>query len=161
MEDKILKAIQLRKDNKPDQALVLLTELLKSNPDDPAINYQMAWTCDFMGKESEAVPYYEKAIKNGLTGEDRKGAMLGLGSTYRCLGEYQKSLKVFDQAMQEFAEDRSLKVFRALTLHNLGKSEDSIEQLLILLLDTTRDQSIKSYDKALRFYSDKLSEKWK
>lgn len=81
MEDKLLKAIQLRKDNKPDQALALLTELLESNPDDPTINYQVAWTCDFMGKESEAVPFYEKAISNELAGEDRKGAMLGLGST--------------------------------------------------------------------------------
>ena len=161
MEDKLLKAIQLRKDNRPDQALALLTELLEGNANDPTINYQLAWTCDFMGKESEAAPYYEKAIANGLAGEDRKGAMLGLGSTYRCLGEYQKSLKVFDQAVEEFAEDRSFKVFRALTLHNLGKSENSIGQLLVLLLDTTSDQSIKSYDKALRFYSDKLSEIWK
>lgn len=161
MESKLLRAIQLRKDNKPDQALVLLTDLLRSDPNDPAINYQMAWTCDFMGKESEAVPFYEKAIAKGLSGEDRKGAMLGLGSTYRCLGEYQKSLKIFDQATAEFAEDRSLKVFRALTLHNLGKSEAAIEQLLIQLLETTGDGSIKTYEKALRFYSDKLSETWK
>ena len=161
MEDKLLKVIQLRKDNKPDQALIILAELLKSNPDDPTINYQMAWTCDFMGKESDAVPFYEKAIENGLSGDDRKGAMLGLGSTYRCLGEYQKSLKMFDQAVKEFADDRSLKVFRALTLHNLGQSEDSLGQLLVLLLDTTSDESIKTYDKALRFYSDKLNETWK
>ncbi len=161
MEDKLLKVIQLRKDNKPDQALIILAELLKSNPDDPTINYQMAWTCDFMGKESDAVPFYEKAIENGLSGDDRKGAMLGLGSTYRCLGEYQKSLKMFDQAVKEFADDRSLKVFRALTLHNLGQSKDSLGQLLVLLLDTTSDESIKTYDKALRFYSDKLNETWK
>lgn len=161
MEDSLIKAIQLRKDNKPDQALVILTELLKSNPNDPNINYQTAWTNDFMGKESEAVPFYEKAIANGLTGEDRKGAMLGLGSTYRCLGEYQKSLKIFDQAVNEFASDRSLKVFRTLTLHNLGQSEEAVGQLLIQLLDTTSDQTIKSYDKALRFYSDKLSQTWK
>lgn len=56
------KAIQLRKENKPDQALILLTELLESNPDDPNINYQMAWTYDFVGKESEAALFYEKAI---------------------------------------------------------------------------------------------------
>lgn len=160
LKDKLLKAIQLRKDGKPDQALILLTELLKSNPSDPATNYQLAWTCDVMGKESEAAPFYEKAISNGLTGEDRKAAMLGLGSTYRCLGEYQKSLNVFDQAVSEFSEDRSLKVFRALTLHNLGLSEDSIRQILVQLLDTTNDQAIKAYDKALRFYSDRLSEKW-
>jgi tetratricopeptide (TPR) repeat protein len=161
MKSQIAEAIGLRKNNEPEEAMRILKQLLQSNPDDPDVNYQLAWTCDFMGKESEAVPFYEKAISNGLTGEDRKGAMLGLGSTYRCLGEYQKSLNVFDQAVKEFLDDRSLKVFRALTLHNLGKSEDSVGQLLILLLDTTSDQSIKSYDKALRFYSDKLSETWK
>lgn len=161
MKDDLQKVIQLRKDNKPDRAAALLTELLKSNPDDPSINYQMAWTCDFMGKESDAVPFYEKAIANGLTGDDRKGAMLGLGSTYRCLGAYEKSLKVFDQAVSEFVDDRSLKVFRALTLYNLGKSEEAVGLLLIQLLDTTNDRTIKSYDRALRFYSDKLGETWK
>ena len=161
MSDKLLKAIQLRKENKPDQAMLLLQELLNSNPDDPNINYQMAWTCDFIGKESEAVPFYKKAIDKGLSGEDRKGAILGLGSTYRCLGEYEKSLKIFDQAVVEFADDRSLKVFRALTLFNLGKYEDSVGELLLQLLDATNDQSIKLYDKALRFYSNKLNEAWK
>lgn len=160
MKSKIEEAIQLRKNNKPDEALVILTELLKSNPDDSSLNYQMAWTCDFMGKESEAVPFYEKAISNGLTGEDRKGAMLGLGSTYRCLGEYQKSLKIFDQAISEFSDDRSLKVFRALTLYNLGQSEASVSTLLIQLLETTSDQSIKTYAKAFLFYSDKLNQTW-
>ncbi len=114
-----------------------------------------------MGKESDAVPYYVKAIANGLSGEDRQGAMLGLGSTYRCLGEYVKSLEVFDQALVEFPEDRAIKVFRALTLHNLGRSEKSIEELLVLLLETSNDPSIKLYEQALRFYSDKLSQTWK
>lgn len=159
-KDKLAEAIELRKSNKPEEALRILAVLLESNPNDPDINYQMAWTCDLMGKESEAAPFYEKAIANGLK-EDRCGAMLGLGSTYRCLGEYDKSLKVFDQAVKEFPEDRSLKVFRALSLYNLGKSEESVSQLLIQLLDTTGDDSIKSYERALRFYSDKLSETWK
>ena len=68
---------------------------------------------------------------------------------------------MFDQAVVEFADDRSLKVFRALTLYNLGKAEDSVSELLVQLLDTTNDQSIKAYEKALRFYSDKLNETWK
>lgn len=79
----------------------------------------------------------EKAIANGLSGEDRKGAMFGLGSTYRCLAEHQNSMKVFDQPVKGFAEDRSLKVFRTLTLYNLGKSEESVGELLVQLLDTT------------------------
>lgn len=161
MKSEIEHAIQLRKENKPEQALNMLADLLKSNPEDPNVNYQMAWTCDHMGKESEAVPFYEKAIANGLSGEDRKVAMLGLGSTYRCLGDYQKSLRLFDQSVTEFLEERALKVFRALTLYNLGKAEESVSELLVQLLDTTSDQSVKIYEKALRFYSDKLNEIWK
>jgi tetratricopeptide (TPR) repeat protein len=160
MKSRIAEAIELRKSNKPEEAMSILKEMLQLNPNDPDINYQMAWTCDFMGKESEAVPFYEKAIANGLK-EDRSGAMLGLGSTYRCLGEYEKSLKVFDQAVKEFPEDRAMRVFRALTHYNLGKAEESVSQLLIQLLDTTKDDSIKSYERALRFYSDKLNETWK
>jgi tetratricopeptide (TPR) repeat protein len=159
-KDKLTEAIELRKNNKPEEAMAILKVLLHSNPNDPDINYQMAWTCDFMGKESEAVPFYETAIANGLK-EGRSGAMLGLGSTYRCLGEYEKSLRTFDQAIREFPEDRALKVFRALTLYNLGQSEAAVGQLLIQLLDTTKDDSIKSYERALRFYSDKLNETWK
>lgn len=160
MKAKLLEAVELRKNKKPEEAMSLLKTLLVSNPFDPDINYQIAWTCDSMGNESEAAPYYETAIANGLI-EDRSGAMLGLGSTYRCLGEYEKSLQVFDQGIKEFPENLSLKVFRALTLYNLGKSEESVSQLLILLIDTTSDDSIKSYDGALRFYSDKLNETWK
>ena len=160
MKSKLAEAIDLRKKNKPTEALDLLTTLLQSHPNDPDINYQMAWTCDFMGKESEAVPYYVRAIVNGLV-EDREGAMLGLGSTYRCLGDYEKSLKVFDQATSEFPENRALKVFRALTLYNLGHADESVGQLLIQLLDTTSNENIKSYDRALRFYSDKLNDTWK
>lgn len=157
MKSKLDEVIKLRKDNKGEDALQILNELLQTHPNDPDVNYQMAWTCDFMGKESAAAPFYERALANGLT-EDRKGAFLGLGSTYRCLGEYEKSLKTFDQAVAEFPNERPLKVFRALTLFNLGRAQESVGDLLIQLLDTTSDNSIKAYDGALRFYSDKLNE---
>lgn len=160
MKTDIDQAVELRKSNKPEEAIAILRKLLEAHPNDPDINYQMAWTCDFMGKETEAVPFYERAIANGLK-NDRAGAILGLGSTYRCLGEYEKSLKVFDLGLREFPEDKPLKVFRALTLYNLGRADESVGELLIQLLDTTNSDTIKSYDKALRFYSDKLNETWK
>jgi tetratricopeptide (TPR) repeat protein len=160
MKTKLAEAIALRKNNKLEAAVSILKTLLQSHPSDPDINYQMAWACDLMGKESEAIPYYEKAIGNGLI-EDRLGAMLGLGSSYRCLGDYENSLRIFDQAISEFPQDRALKVFRALTLFNLGETEKSVGQILVQLLDTTSDVSIKSYERALRFYSDKLRETWR
>lgn len=153
-------AIKLRNEDRPEEALVLLREILFQHPTDPLANYQAAWTCDYMGREREAAPFYEAAIANGLSGEDLRGAFLGLGSTYRCLGEYEKSLKIFDRGISEFSDDRSLKTFRALTLYNLGKSSESIRELLIQLAETSADENIKSYSKALTYYSDKLDQVW-
>lgn len=160
MKAKLAEIALLRKSNLGEEALQILRDLLRLHPDDPDVNCQMAYICDSMGKESEAAPFYERALANGLV-NDRDGAFLGLGSTYRCLGEYERSLKIFDQGIAEFPNERSLKVFRALTLFNLGRAEESVGQILIQLLDTTNDADIKSYDGALRFYSDKLSETWK
>ncbi|WP_246321240.1 tetratricopeptide repeat protein [Paenibacillus germinis] len=39
----------------------------------------------------EAVPFYKKSLELGLSGEERQGAYLGLGSTYRTLGMYDHS----------------------------------------------------------------------
>ena len=159
-KEKLEQAIKLRKDDKPEEALLILKELLSESPHDPTVNYQAAWTCDYMGKESDAAPFYETAIANGLSGDELQGAFLGLGSTYRCLGEYQKSLDTFDKAIKEFPGDRSLKTFRALTLYNLGKFSNSVEELIVQLVDTTSDADIKSYENALRFYADKLDQTW-
>jgi tetratricopeptide (TPR) repeat protein len=160
MKQKIEEAIGLRKSGQQQAALEILLPLLTAAPTDPDLNYQIAWTYDSMGKESDAISFYETALKNGLK-EDREGAFLGMGSTYRCLGKYERSLQTFDRALAEFQEVRSFKVFRALTLYNLGRYEESVNNLLVQLLDTTNDPAIKGYEKALRFYSDKLNETWK
>jgi tetratricopeptide (TPR) repeat protein len=160
VKEKIAEAIQLRQNNKSEQALEVLEHLLRQYPEDPGVNYQIAWTFDSMGKESDAVSFYEKALANGLA-DDREGAFLGLGSTYRCLGDYKNSKRVFDQALDEFPKNRALQVFRALTLNNLGEHREAVSGLLIQLLETTNDANIKSYNKALLFYSDKLDETWK
>lgn len=94
-EEQLAIAIQLRTDNKKLESNQLLLKLVKEYPDDALVNYQCAWSFDVLGEELKAVPYYEKAITQGLSGTDLEGAFLGLGSTYRTLGEYEKSKNVF------------------------------------------------------------------
>ena len=48
MKTKLAEAIELRKNNKPEEATQILAALLQSDPNDPEVNYQMAWTCDFI-----------------------------------------------------------------------------------------------------------------
>ncbi|OUR96803.1 hypothetical protein A9Q84_10710 [Halobacteriovorax marinus] len=160
MKSILNKAIELRKSGDYESSLDLLKEELKVSSHDPELNYHAAWACDCLGNESEAAPYYEAAIKNGLIGNDLRDALLGLGSTYRCLGEYDKSLEKLDQALESFPDDKELVVFRTLTLFNLGRHEESYSDLLNLLVDTTDDDGIKGYGEVLKNYSKCLNKVW-
>lgn len=149
-----------RKEGSFAKAMAVLEEELRARPEDPQVHYQIAWTHDALGKERDAVSAYERAIDLGLSGEDLQSAYVGLGSTLRCLGEYEKSLAVLDRGLGVFPDYRALRVFRALTLFNLGRAEESVGVLVRELAATSSDASIRDYQRALVFYSDKLSERF-
>ena len=138
----------------------MLLALHAEFPDEPQVNYQCAWVHDLLGLEHEAIPFYEKAVKMGLSGEDLQGALLGMGSTYRCIGEYQKAKETFERALEIFPDNHEFKVFLAMTLYNVGEHARAMELLLNSLADTSKNHGILRYQRAIRFYSDKLDETW-
>jgi tetratricopeptide (TPR) repeat protein len=120
----------------------------------------MAWLYDVQGREREAVPYYVRAIAGDLPDEERRGALLGLGSTYRALGEYPEAVGVLGRGVSEFPADRAMQTFLALALYNIGEHRQAVDLLLKHLVETTSDPGIRSYEKALRFYTGRLDEVW-
>ncbi|WP_377890895.1 tetratricopeptide repeat protein [Alkalihalobacillus sp. R86527] len=155
------RAIEYRQAGMHQEASEMFVKLVKENPDDASLQYQCAWSFDVLGKESEAVPHYEKAIELGLPSNELEGALIGLGSTYRTLGKYEKSKAVFLNGMDHFPNNRAIQVFYAMTLYNLGEHQEAMEYLLTNLVETTKDDTILSYRKAITFYADKLDEVWK
>jgi len=161
MMGELNKAIILRSEGKLTESNEILKVLAKDDPENAEINYQCAWSYDVLGKEAEAVPYYEKALRLGLNDEDTLGAIIGLGSTYRTLGNYQKSKAVFESGLSRFPENTALKTFYAMTLYNVGEHVKAMEILLTCLVQTSNDPDIKSYERAIAFYADKLDKTWK
>lgn len=161
MQNGLEKAIILRKEGKYQESNTYLQKLVTSYPKDANINYQCAWSLDLLGEELKAVPYYETAIELGLSGKDLEGAYLGLGSTYRTLGEYEKSQKVFRAGIELFPTNKALHVFYSMTLYNLEEHSRAMELLLNSLIDTTTDENILDYKKAIHFYANKLDEVWR
>jgi tetratricopeptide (TPR) repeat protein len=153
-------AIKLREAGKLEEAKTLLFDLLKQEPHDPSIWYQIAWVHDVLELEREAVSYYRKSLQLGLFGEEKQGALLGLGSTYRTLGMYDESKHVFEEAIKEFPERREFQVFYAMVQYNLKEYGKAMEILLKQLSETSVDEGIRSYKKAILFYSDKLDQLW-
>jgi tetratricopeptide (TPR) repeat protein len=137
-----------------------LRDLDARHPNVAEIAYQLAWTCDVLGREREALPYYEKAVALGLPRSELGGALLGLGSTLRCLGQYERAAEVLRSAKTELPESREFDVFLAMTLHNLGRHAEAMELLLATLADTSKDPGITAYQRAIRFYADKLEQRF-
>ncbi|TFE00852.1 tetratricopeptide repeat protein [Jeotgalibacillus sp. R-1-5s-1] len=160
IEETVKQAVQLRDERKLKESNELLIRLAEAYPENPEVRYQCAWSLDVLGLEAAAVPHYEKAIEAGLTVDQLKGAYLGLGSTYRTLGEYDKSKKVLSKGIKLFPNEHAIRVFYALSLYNLGEHHDAMELLLTSLLETTSDESIRAYEKALTFYKSRLDEVW-
>ncbi|TCZ79294.1 tetratricopeptide repeat protein [Paenibacillus albiflavus] len=157
----LAKAIQLREAGHLEEARSVLLKLITLEPINPLVWFQCAWVHDALGSESEAVPYYTKALELGLLGEERQGAYLGLGSTYRALGLYDESKLLFEQAIQEYPDQREFRIFYAMVLYNLKDYSKAMEIVLQQLLETSNDTGIQSYSRAISFYSDKLDQTWK
>ena len=153
-------AIKLRASQHYDKARAILDDLYAEFPHHPQVNYQMAWLCDSQGQEREAVPYYERAIAVGLPDEDLQGALLGLGSTYRCLGQYQKSVKTLREGRQRFPDNPEFGVFLAMTLYNVGQYTEAVGLLLEVIAKHGTHPKIAQYQRAILFYHDKLDQIW-
>lgn len=157
----VQQAIHMRNEGKLQDSNELLLRLIAQLPDDAYINYQCAWSFDVLGQESKTVPYYEKAIQGTLHDDDLANAYLGLGSTYRALGEYENSKLTLEKGLMKFPHNLAIQVFYAMTLFNLNEHERSMEVLLKILATTSSNLDIQNYKRAIAFYSDKLSEVWK
>lgn len=139
-----------------DHVLGLLRKLDARFPNVAEINYQLAWTCDVLGKEAEALPFYEKAVALGLPENELSGALLGLGSTLRCLGHHDRAVEVLRSGQAQFPDNPEFDVFLAMALHDLGQHAEAMKLLLTTIADTSDDPGLTTYQRAIRFHAGKL-----
>lgn len=157
---KLKRAIKYRSEDKFDEAIALFNELIATYPDNPEAYYHMAWLNDRMGLETTALLYYERSIELGLSGEDLRGALLGLGSTYRTIGQYEKAITTLKKGMGIFPDAHEFSVFLAMALYNTDQNKEAISMLLTLLLETTNSESILRFKRAIALYAEDLDRIW-
>jgi predicted Zn-dependent protease len=86
--------------------------------------------------------------------------LLGLGSTYRALGEYALAEETLRQGVAEFPEDRAMQVFLAMALYKRGRHGEAMGLLLRNLAETSDDARIRRYERALLHYAPDLDSVW-
>jgi tetratricopeptide (TPR) repeat protein len=150
----------LRANGKHAEARDLLVALVIQNPNDAELQYETACVHDFLGEEASAIAYYRAALLGRLSLEHLRGAYLGLGSTYRTLGQYTEAQVTLRQGLERFPEANEMKVFLAMTLYNLGQSKAAVECLLTVLAQTSSDNDIQAYRRAILFYAEDIERIW-
>lgn len=164
MNQTLQQAIVLRQAGEYDASRQRLTGLL----DDPALaaaaHLHIAWAYDNQGLETEAVTHYEQALAShpagALNPADRLDALLGLASTLRSLGRYTEAIRWFEQGLHEFPHSRALTPFYAMCLYNVGRHKEAVALLLTLLGETSSDEEIHAYRRAIALYAADLDRVW-
>jgi tetratricopeptide (TPR) repeat protein len=141
------------------EILPRLKSLDGRHPNVAEINFQLAWSCDVLGRAKDALPYYEKAVALGLPPNELSGALLGLGSTLHNLGLLDRSAEVLRSGKAQFPDNREFDIFLALTLHQQGKHAEALQLALETLCDTTEDPGLTAYQRAIRHAASQLQER--
>ena len=161
IEADLARAVSLRESGALDEARDLLLHLSSLAPDDARVAYQTAWVHDLLGLERDAVPFDVRALDGSqLSAVERRGALLGLGSTYRTLGRYTEAVDVLSRGVTEFPDDRALAVFLAMARYNTGDAKTAVAGLLTLLAETSSDPEIQGYRRAITLYAEDLDRVW-
>ncbi len=139
-----------------EEILPRLRKLDAKHPNVAEINYQLAWSCDVLDRAADALPYYEKAVALGLPPNELSGALIGLGSTLRALGQLERSAEVLRSGQVQFPDNPEFAIFLSLTLHQQGKAADALRLALDTLCETTDDPGLTAYQRAIRHAAAKL-----
>ncbi|AEN08186.1 MULTISPECIES: tetratricopeptide repeat protein [unclassified Streptomyces] len=157
-DELLAEAVRLREQGHPEQARERLLSLTASFPDAADVAYQTAWVHDVLGLEAEAVPYYERSLQgDGLSDEERRGALLGLGSTYRVLGRFGQAAETLRGGVAQFPDDGALRTFLSMALFNTGDHHEAMQILLRLVASTSESPEVRRYRPAIEHYADDLT----
>ncbi|MCM3718059.1 tetratricopeptide repeat protein [Fictibacillus phosphorivorans] len=167
LRERLDETIALREEGRAKQDMVILnearTQLIKMSEEDPQnaeINYQIGIAHDNSGFTKEAITYYVKAIDQGLSGSDLERCLLGLGSSYRLLGQYDKAVETLHKGVTHFPDHRGLQIFYSIALYNKGRYKEAMEIALMNLMETTNDEKLQYFKKGITFYAQHLDETW-
>jgi tetratricopeptide (TPR) repeat protein len=132
-------------------------QLLREQPDNARLVYEVGGSYDTAGREEVAVTYYAHALDLGLDGELRRRCLLQFASSLRNLGRFDESLTMLDDAIAEYPGSSSLRVFKALTLHAARRPNAAFAELLLTIADHLHSPEIARYEAAIRGNAEDVS----
>jgi hypothetical protein len=97
-------------------------------PDSPIGTFERAAALDSTGHSDLAVPMYQEALRQGLTDERRRRAVIQMASSLRNLGHSQESVALLEKEVEATNDhlDDAVKVVLALALTDVGREREAV-----------------------------------
>jgi len=111
MQGKLNITIKYRTEINFENSENIFLELLKTDSKNASTNYHYAWLQDLKGNEEKVIKHYQTAIENNLKEKELADCMFGLGSSYRMIKNYDKSIEKFKKAIKLFPNKYELNLF--------------------------------------------------
>lgn len=146
-----------RHGGQPSTILSQLKKLNEQHPNVAEIAFQLGWTLDSLGRDAEALPQYQQAIALGLPPNEHSGALIGLATCQRNLGQADAASATLESGRNLFPEQPEFDAFLALVRHDQGRHTEALQLALTTLLDTSEDPGITAHQRNLRHFLNQLS----
>ena len=98
--------------------------------DDPAAIYEWASVQDFLGRETDAIPHYRRALDLGLDPERRSQAVIQLASSLRNVGDFTEAIRILEGVGSDSTIGDAGEAFLALSLFDAGRPGEALRVAL-------------------------------
>ncbi len=126
--------------------------------DDVAALIAAAYEHDRRGDERGAIRYYERAWARGVPEAERRGFLVGFGSTLRNVGRADDAVALLAAAVAADPGYPPLRAFLSLALFSSGHPRAALAAMLGVVLDVAGPGALDGYDRALGDYHQELLE---
>jgi tetratricopeptide (TPR) repeat protein len=136
-----------------------LATLRRRYPRVAAVWLESGFALDRLGREQQAIPFYEQALRLGLDGPLLRDALICLGSSLRTAGRARDALRRFQQARRRFPNDVVVELFLALGYHDMRRETDALRLTALACLRESVNSGLAPFRDVLRRKFRSLGEK--
>lgn len=143
-------------DHEPEAFMAKLEVLLSKLPGSSAIAlFERGSAQDSMGHPDLAVPLYQAALQDGLTGLRRRRAVIQMASSLRNLGNPKQAANLLTAELEQPNDELTgaVRAFLALALVDLGREREAVATSL-----TALSSYLPRYNRSLARYAERLAE---
>ncbi len=142
---------------KPEDDLDGLLAAARAHPDDVEAVLAAGGACDRIGREHDAIVFYERARELGIPEHLEQDFTIWYGSTLRNVGRVEEAVTRLAEGCAVYPDNASMRAFLALALHSAGHHSLAMASMLeAALAAAARSDGFGRYTRALTSYQTEL-----